>query len=121
MGVHIIEKHFTLDNNFKGSDHMCALNPENLKVFMKQCRDIEIALGSNCKVIQNSETACIKKLCKSVVAKCYIPANTIITSDMITTKSPATGILAYYFINVIGKKTKTNIQYDCTLKWSDLY
>ena len=121
IGANIIEKHFTLDNNFKGSDHMCALNPENLKLFVHQCRDIDTAIGSKNKIIQKSEKSCITKLCKSVVATCNIPKGTIITKDMITTKSPATGIPAYFYNSIIGKEAKNNIIGDTALQWKNVY
>jgi sialic acid synthase SpsE len=120
LGASIVEKHFTLDNNFKGSDHLCALNPESLKVFVSQCRDIERAMGSKNKIIQQSEKSCITKLCKSVVANCYIPIHTIITKDMITTKSPATGIPAYFYNSIIGKQAKTNILTNTAIQWTDV-
>lgn len=112
LGAKIIEKHFTLDKSLKGSDHKSALNPPELINFVKQCRELEKALGSSQKEIQNSEYSCISKLCKSVVSKTDIPDDTTITEDMITTKSPGLGIPAKDFYKIIGRKTSTFVEED---------
>ncbi len=41
MGARILERHFTLDKNQKGSDHCLSLNPTELRELVKKVRLIE--------------------------------------------------------------------------------
>lgn len=117
MGAKIVEKHITLDKEAKGSDHRSALLPEELNRMVQEIKDIEKALGSSSKQIQESEELCIKKLCKSVTSKMRIPRGSKITDYMITTKSPGDGIPARYFDDIIGMTAKVDIPEDTTLTY----
>ena len=39
LGANFIERHFTLDRTWKGTDHAASLEPQGLS---KLCRDIEV-------------------------------------------------------------------------------
>ena len=55
MGATIIEKHFTLDRNLPGPDHLASLEPDELKQMIEDIRQIEILLGDGRKLTQASE------------------------------------------------------------------
>lgn len=55
LGASVIEKHYTLDKRLPGPDHAFALTPEELKRLVKAVREMEQALGTAEKVIQNAE------------------------------------------------------------------
>jgi len=55
MGATIIEKHFTLDRNLPGPDHLASLEPGELKQMVEDIRSIEILLGDGRKLTQPSE------------------------------------------------------------------
>lgn len=55
LGASVIEKHYTLDKRLPGPDHAFALNPEELKRLVKAVRDMEQALGTAEKIVQNAE------------------------------------------------------------------
>ena len=56
LGAKIIEKHFTIDNNFSDfHDHKVSLNPKDMKKMIKKIRRLEIMLGADSKKIQPSE------------------------------------------------------------------
>ena len=67
-GVKVIERHFTLDNALKGSDHKCSLNPEKFAEMVKSIRTMELAFGNPTKMFLPCEYPCFDKLGKSVVA-----------------------------------------------------
>ena len=46
MGATILEKHFTLDRNMEGPDHVASLNPLELKEMVQAIRNIEKAIGT---------------------------------------------------------------------------
>lgn len=55
MGAKIIEKHFTLDRNLPGPDHLASLEPGELKQMVADIRQIEVLLGHGRKLTQPSE------------------------------------------------------------------
>lgn len=44
-GAKIIEKHFTLDKNFFGPDHLCSIEPQDLKIMSKFRNELKACLG----------------------------------------------------------------------------
>lgn len=46
MGATYIEFHITLDQEMKGSDHVCSLELEDLAYMVESIKNVEIALGS---------------------------------------------------------------------------
>ena len=56
LGAKIIEKHFTLDNNFSNfRDHKLSLNPKDMKKTIYSARRIEVMMGNYSKKISKSE------------------------------------------------------------------
>ena len=47
LGAEYIERHFTLSNNMKGSDHSISSDPEEIEELFKEIRQIERILGSD--------------------------------------------------------------------------
>ena len=72
-GAKVIERHFTLDKSWKGSDHSCSLIPEEFKRMVQDIRVLEQALGIEQKSFLECEKACFAKLGKSVVAATSMP------------------------------------------------
>lgn len=55
MGAEIIERHFTLDRMLKGGDHAASLEPQGLKILIRDIRAFEEALGSYERVTTEEE------------------------------------------------------------------
>ena len=49
MGAHVVEKHFTLNKNFEGTDHALSADFEDLKEIVENRDRICSALGSGIK------------------------------------------------------------------------
>lgn len=62
MGARIIERHVTLDNTAKGTDHAAALEPGMLHKLVSNIRSVEAAMGSAVKRKHECELACEAKL-----------------------------------------------------------
>jgi sialic acid synthase SpsE len=120
LGAKIIEKHLTFSNEAIGSDHKSALLLHDLMLMVEYIKNMDKALGSYEKKIQESEKICIKKLCKSVVSKRKIKKGEQLTEDMLTTKSPNTGIPAKYFYDILGTMVLKDIDEDETINFSDI-
>ena len=62
MGATSIERHITLDRTMYGSDQPASLEPEGLKLLVRDIRIIEKALGTGRKVILEKEKKIREKL-----------------------------------------------------------
>ena len=88
MGATIIEKHFTLDRNMEGPDHVASLNPLELKEMVQAIRNIEKAIGTGKKVPSNSEKENRIAARKSIFARCEIKKGQKFTEENIIAKRP---------------------------------
>lgn len=140
IGARIIERHFTLDNNQKGSDHKCSLEPhefeslvnkiktlEKLRILNKEQivdmlghqKVIELALKEiKFRTILPSEMQCRSKLGKSIVATKYLKAGKFLQlCDICIKVSEPNGISAEYFDLVVGKLITADVSEDSPLMW----
>lgn len=113
LGARIIEKHFTLNRAFKGTDHAFSLEPQGLSKLVRDLRRTSEALGDGEKVVYENERAPIRKMGKMIVAKRFIPAGTKISLDDIELRSPADGLAPDMLDKVLGSVLKNDVgQYD---------
>ncbi len=115
MGAHVIERHFTLAKDMKGPDHKLSLTPEEMTESMKQIKRIEVMVGDGSKGVDADEYKTRSKHSKSLVAAVRIPAGTKITADMITIKSPGSGLKPNLVHKIVGKIAKKDIEGDTLL------
>lgn len=101
-GATIIEKHFTLDRNMDGPDHLASTEPEEFKQMVDAIRNIEVALGTGEKVPNKSELDTSKVVFKRIVASKQINKGDIISEDMITCKRNNIGESAKNYDKVVG-------------------
>ncbi len=112
LGATVIEKHFTLDRNMEGPDHIASLEPNSLTDMVKAIRNIDIALGNGIKLPSASETKNIAIARKSIVAAQDLKVGDVITEENITVKRPGSGISPLKWDELIGKKIKKNLEAD---------
>ena len=120
MGARIIEKHFTLDRTWKGSDHAASLEPTGLRKLVRDIRHVEEAMGDGVKRVQDSELPIFRKLAKSVVSRVDIAEGQTITRDMLTTKGPGSGISPMEMDRVVGSTAARDIPHDTVLHEEDV-
>jgi N-acetylneuraminate synthase len=104
LGATVIEKHFTLDRNLPGPDHLASLEPSELKAMVNAIRNIEMALGDGIKRPSASEIKNIPIARKSLVATKSIRVGESFSADNMGTKRPGTGISPMLWDDVLGRK-----------------
>ena len=62
LGAKYLERHFTLDRTWKGTDHAASLEPDGMRRVVRDVKSISIALKSMNKEIVDVETEQRKKL-----------------------------------------------------------
>ena len=112
LGATVIEKHFTLDKNMDGPDHVASLDASELKSMVAAIRNIELALGSKVKDLTDSEKPNIEIARKSIVAKTKIKKSEVFSNENLTTKRPGSGISPMKWDSIIGKVAKRDYNLD---------
>jgi N-acetylneuraminate synthase len=102
-GAQVIEKHFTLDQNFDGPDHKSSLEPKEFKVMVNSIRHCEKAMGNSFKIPTTNEIKNSQIVRKSLVAARNIKKGEVFSEDNLTCKRPGDGISPMNFWDVIGK------------------
>ena len=106
-GASIVEKHLTLNNNFKGPDHIASLNPKDFKLMVEKIRQAELIMGSNEKKIQKCEFKNKEAVRKILVAKKIISKGEKFSWNNLTAKrSGSRGVNVSKVHLLIGKKAK---------------
>jgi sialic acid synthase SpsE/spore coat polysaccharide biosynthesis protein SpsF (cytidylyltransferase family) len=119
MGAVMIEKHVTLDRTMKGTDQPGSLEEDGLKKLVEYIRASEIAMGDGVKEVNPATKAAKEKLARSVTSKVNIAKGTVLTDEMLTLKSPGTGLKWNQRHLITGKKALHDIEADVTLSSTD--
>ena len=112
LGATVIEKHFTLDRNLPGPDHIASLEPEELKSMVSQIRNIDMALGDGVKRAMPSELENISLVRKSIVANCLIRKGERFSELNLAAKRPGTGISPMHWDRIIGSQARRDFHAD---------
>ena len=120
LGAKLIEKHFTLNQNFAGPDHWFSANPKDFALMVKKIRKAELLLGKEDFVLSPAETV-IKRDCRrSIMVVGKIKKGETIKSDQVALKRPGTGLPAKYLGQIIDRKALRNYSPGYIMKTKDL-
>lgn len=111
-GAIIIEKHFTLDCNMEGPDHLASTEPEEFKKMVDSIRNIEKALGTGIKQPTAAERDISKVVLKRIVAKQTINEGDTITEKSICVKRNEKGLPASAWDIIVGTKARRTFDKD---------
>lgn len=120
LGAVCIEKHFTIDKNMEGPDHLASLNPNELNEMIRSIRNIESALGNGLK-----EPTAAEKLNRIVARKSIHLSrdlnkdHKISRADLIM-KRPGDGISPFEIMKVIGKSINKDLEKDYKLTFKEI-
>lgn len=120
LGACIIEKHFTIDKDLPGWDHMISADPDELKTISIESQNISRALGSFRRIVSQEEEEKKLKFRRSIVVTNNLKSGHVLTDEDLTSKRPGTGISPSEINLVIGKVLNKDVEEDCLLKWDDL-
>ena len=103
LGASIIEKHFTLDCNMEGPDHIASTEPKEFKELVDGIRIVENCLGTGIKAPTTAEKRIAKVVTKRIVAKTNIRKGEKFTLNNICIKRHDIGYLAKEWDRTIGQ------------------
>jgi sialic acid synthase len=120
LGARVIEKHFTLNRAWKGTDHAFSLEPGGLRRLVRDLRRTGVALGDGIKRTYPCEDKPLTKMAKKLVAARNLPAGQRLTREDIAIKSPNDGLSPHEIERVIGMKTRRSLEEDENISFDDL-
>ncbi len=105
LGARVIEKHFTLNHAWKGSDHAFSLMPEGMRRLVRDLRRVPEAVGDGVKRPLSSEERPLEKMGKKLVAAHDLSAGHVLTPGDLVAKSPADdGLPPYELDALLGRR-----------------
>jgi N-acetylneuraminate synthase/N,N'-diacetyllegionaminate synthase len=120
LGAVIIEKHFTLDRNMIGPDHLASLIPAELKQMVTSIRNIEKAIsGNGIKEPSDSEKKNLSVVRKSLHYKHDLTKGSVIEKQNLVTLRPGNGISPMDYEEIIGKTLSRNVLKNELIKTTD--
>lgn len=120
LGARVIEKHFTINHTWKGTDHAFSLEPVGFSKMVRDLRRARVSLGDGQKRILPNETNPLVKMGKSLVAERDLPVGHVLSQADIAIKSPAGGLPPYELEKLLGKKLNKAVSLDHPLQLSDV-
>ncbi len=110
LGAKIIEKHFTLNNNFSDfRDHQISLNPKDMQQMIFSVRRIEKMLGNYDKKISKNEKKNYVSMRRSIYFDKKLKKGTILKRQDLKIVRPHKIIEPNELSKVIGKKLKKDV------------
>ncbi|MGE5258829.1 MAG: N-acetylneuraminate synthase family protein [Hyphomicrobiales bacterium] len=112
LGARVVEKHFTLNHTWKGTDHAFSLEPIGLTKMVRDLRRARVAMGDGVKRTYDTEVTPMVKMGKQLVAARDLKAGHAIRREDIAIKSPGGGLQPYEIDKVIGRTTRSALKAD---------
>lgn len=103
LGARVVEKHFTLNHTWKGTDHAFSLEPIGFRKMVRDLRRVRVALGDGVKRVYETEVKPIIKMGKKIVAAKNLPEGHAIQPQDLAIKCPGDGIPPYEIDKIIGR------------------
>jgi sialic acid synthase SpsE len=118
IGATVFEKHFTLDRNSQGPDHAYAIEPEELKTYVRTVREAYLSLGSYEKEMLQSEREGGRR--EGLYAARELVAGERLSASDIVSKRPAVGLRARYADVLTGAVVSKAVAKDQPITWDVL-
>lgn len=109
LGARVVEKHFTLNRTWKGTDQAFSLEPGGLRRVVRDLQRTRQALGSGEKTAYESETGPLNKMVKRIVAARDLAAGAVLTEADLDFRIPTSekitpnALQPYWVDHLVGK------------------
>jgi sialic acid synthase len=112
LGARMIEKHFTLNHTWKGTDHALSLEPIGMHKMIRDLQRARVAVGDCTKVALPIESSALMKMGKKIVAARRLPSGHLICEGDFAIKSPGDGLPPTALDQVVGRRLLTALEPD---------
>ncbi len=115
LGSRIVEKHFTLNHTWKGTDHALSLEPIGMNKMVRDLQRARLAVGDGIKRALPIEIPALNKMGKKLVAARPLPQGHILEEADIAVRSPGDGLPPTALESLIGRRLLRSLDLDATL------
>jgi N-acetylneuraminate synthase/sialic acid synthase len=113
LGGRVVEKHFTLNHTWKGTDHAFSLEPTGFRKMVRDLERVRVATGDGVKRVYETEVNPMVKMGKKICAARDLPEGYTLKPEDIAFKSPGGGGLPPYEVDkIIGRTTRRALKAD---------
>jgi sialic acid synthase SpsE len=122
LGARVIEKHFTDDNRREGPDHPFSMTPQDWREMVERTRELESALGSPLKVVEENERETVVVQRRCLRAAVDLRPGTVLRAEMLEALRPAPhdAVMPFDLSRVVGKTLANDLPAGEYLKWTML-
>jgi N-acetylneuraminate synthase/sialic acid synthase len=120
LGARVIEKHFTMNRAWRGTDQAFSLEPAGMRRMVRDLQRARVSLGDGIKKPIPAELRPLIKMRKKLVAARDLPAGTRLTEADVALKSPGDGMAPYELDNIMGKVTCRDLKEEENITFVDL-
>jgi possible N-acylneuraminate-9-phosphate synthase len=120
LGAALIEKHLTLDHTKVGMDNGMATEPEPFAALVEKCRMVQQGMGTEERIVYPEELEQRRKMRRSVVTACDLPAGHVLTRADLCAKRPGTGIPPDRIGALVGMTLRHAVVGDTVLEQGDI-
>lgn len=118
-GACVIEKHFTISRGLKGPDHSYALEPDQLKEYVRVIREAEACLGSPEKILLDEERKGGARR-ETLFASKNLPRGAVFSAGSFEIRRPASGLRPRFLASVVGRKARRAIRKGEPITWESV-
>lgn len=120
LGARVIEKHFTINRAWKGTDQAFSLEQPGMERLVRDLQRARVALGDGVKAVLPGEGSPIQKLGKSLVAARDLKTGYTLARGDVAIKSPGDGLPPHRLTSIVGRTTLRPLEADDTIALEDL-
>jgi sialic acid synthase len=120
LGARVIEKHFTMNHTWKGTDHAFSLEPVGFTKMVRDLHRARAAMGDGKKQPLAKEKDPLTKMGKALVAARPLRADQILTEADIAIKSPGGGLAPYEMDRLVGMQLVRSLEADQPFQLADV-
>ena len=115
LGMRVVEKHFTLNRAWKGTDQAFSLEPPGMRRLVRDLQRLRVAMGDGVKRQYPSELKPLYRMAKKIVFKRDLPKGHVLSADDLAFKVPNDGLPPYRVYDFLGRPLKEDVKEDQNL------
>ena len=120
LGADLLEKTITEDRTTPSVEHIFSLEPCDMKQFIRVIRDVEIAMGTTRRMMQDEEKTMRQKFRRSVFLKAPVRAGQKLGEARVDFRRPGFGIGPDMYEQLLDFSFRTGLPEGHMLSFNDL-
>ena len=120
LGARIIEKHFTLNHTWRGTDHALSLEPVGMRKMVRDLRRARLALGDGVKRLLPARRAPWSRWARPWSPRAISRPGISSPRADVAVKSPGGGLPPYELDRLLGRRLSQALRADDVIRFEHL-